>query len=189
MICLILRTEMAYCITDRQFMSVCTTRLATLRCTKSSPGSRPTISLAGTRLSEQPIHRYCGACWPSSRRKNPGSAEIIRAAQARLFAFKCSSMDMARGALRATGSAHHQRGVLALAIGEAARPHPVIGAAEQRGIVIVDMLVAHEGAQKLARLQGALGVRRDVVGVFVEIAVDAVDRLVLGVIIGFALLG
>ena len=33
-------------------------RFATFRCTKSSPGSSPTISFAGTRLSEQPIHRY-----------------------------------------------------------------------------------------------------------------------------------
>jgi len=35
--------------------------------------------------------------------------------QARLFVFKCSSMDTVPGAPRATGSAHHQGGVLALA--------------------------------------------------------------------------
>ena len=36
--------------------------LATLRCTNTSPGSRPVIWLAGTRLSEQPIHMYLGVC-------------------------------------------------------------------------------------------------------------------------------
>ena len=48
---------MAYCSTDRQLKSVCRTRFATLRWTNSSPGASPTISFAGTRLSEQPIHR------------------------------------------------------------------------------------------------------------------------------------
>ena len=33
------------------------TKLAMLRWTKSSPGWRPAMSLAGTRLSEQPTHR------------------------------------------------------------------------------------------------------------------------------------
>jgi hypothetical protein len=47
-------------MTDRQLRSVCTTTLATLRWTKTSPGSRPTIWLAGTRESEQPIHRNSG---------------------------------------------------------------------------------------------------------------------------------
>src|SRR5215469_8551910 len=63
-----------------------------LRCTNTSPGSRPMISLAGTRLSEQPIHRYCGACWPTRRLKNPGSAATLPSAQARLLAFSSSSM-------------------------------------------------------------------------------------------------
>ena len=57
-------------------------------------------------------------------------------------------------------SADHERGVLALAFGQAARLHPVIGAVEQRRIVVVDVLVAHERAQQLARLERALGVRR-----------------------------
>src|SRR6201986_4970381 len=60
--------------------------------TNISPGSRSTISLAGTRLSEQPIHRYSGACWSVSRRKNPGSASTLRSAQARLLAFRLSSI-------------------------------------------------------------------------------------------------
>ena len=42
--------------------------MATLRWTNSSPGLSPTISLAGTRLSEQPIQRYSGACWEASLR-------------------------------------------------------------------------------------------------------------------------
>jgi hypothetical protein len=40
---------------------------------KQLTGSSPTISLAGTRLSEQPIQRYFGACCSESRRKKPGS--------------------------------------------------------------------------------------------------------------------
>src|SRR5215471_6376798 len=42
-----------------------------------------------TRLSEQPIHKYRGACCRSSRRKKSGSSDSIRAAQARLFSFRC----------------------------------------------------------------------------------------------------
>ena len=38
-------------------MSVWMTRLATLRWTKISPGQQTDDSLAGTRLSEQPIQR------------------------------------------------------------------------------------------------------------------------------------
>ena len=52
--------DAAKSITDWQFRSLLRTRLAMLRCTNSSPGSRPTISLAGTRLSEQPIQRKGG---------------------------------------------------------------------------------------------------------------------------------
>ena len=86
-------------------------------------------------------------------------------------------------------SAHHQPAMLALAFGEPPRPHPVIGPAEQRRIVIIDMLVAHEGAQQLLRLERALGVRGNVVRIFVEIAVDQIDRRILGIVIGLALLG
>ena len=63
-----------------------------LRWTNSSPGSRSTISFAGTRLSEQPIHRYWGACWATSRRKKSASPAILRAAQRRLLALRSSSM-------------------------------------------------------------------------------------------------
>src|SRR6478735_7173260 len=50
-------------------MSVCTTMLAMLRCTNTSPGAVPVISLAGTRLSEHPIHRNSGVCVTESRLK------------------------------------------------------------------------------------------------------------------------
>ena len=65
------RISTAYCRTDRQLMSVWMTRLATLRWTKISPGSSPTISFAGTRLSAQPIHRYLGVCWRARSLKKP----------------------------------------------------------------------------------------------------------------------
>ena len=45
-----------------------------LRCTNTSPGARPVIWLAGTRLSEQPIQRYSGDCWCARLLKNSGSA-------------------------------------------------------------------------------------------------------------------
>src|SRR6478672_1020556 len=84
--CSTLSTSTAYWTTVRQLRSVCTTTLATLRCTNISPGSRPTISFAGTRLSEQPIHMYLGACWAMRREKNSGSSRTMAAAQARLLA-------------------------------------------------------------------------------------------------------
>src|SRR5882672_1221000 len=70
-----LMTSTANCATDRQLRSVWTTTLAMLRWTKISPGSRPTIWFAGTRLSEQPIQRYRGACCDDSRAKNSRSEE------------------------------------------------------------------------------------------------------------------
>src|SRR5690606_11019280 len=76
---------MANCSAARQFRSVCTTTCATLRCTNTSPGGSPMISLAGTRLSEQPIHRYFGFCCCESRSKNDGSDARMRSDQSRLF--------------------------------------------------------------------------------------------------------
>src|SRR5476651_114758 len=84
-----LRTSTAYCSTDKQFRSVWTTTFATLRWTKSSPGSRSTISFAGTRLSEQPIHRYAGACCAASRWKKSGWAAVTLAAHFRLLSRRC----------------------------------------------------------------------------------------------------
>src|ERR1019366_5900300 len=86
MTCPTLSTSTASWIVERQFRSVCTTTLATLRCTNISPGNNPTIWFAGTRLSAHPIHRYGGVCWPMRRAKKSGSRRVISAAQARLFA-------------------------------------------------------------------------------------------------------
>ena len=61
-ICFTFTISTANSITERQFRSVCTTTFAMLRCTNTSPGSKLVISLAGTRLSEQPIHKYSVAC-------------------------------------------------------------------------------------------------------------------------------
>src|SRR5690606_9152510 len=69
----------------RQLRSVCTTTLAILRCTKTSPGIRPVIWLAGTRESEQPIHRYLGACRPDRRLKNCGSSARTFSAHSRFL--------------------------------------------------------------------------------------------------------
>src|SRR5688572_28813880 len=91
MMCSTLSTSTAYCSTERQFRSLCTTTLATLRCTKSSPGLRPTISFAGTRLSAQPTQRYFGVCCAARPAKNPGSRALTRLAQARLLSKRRSS--------------------------------------------------------------------------------------------------
>src|SRR5260221_1600746 len=77
-------------IAERQLRSACTPMLATFRCTNISPGGSPTIWFAGTRLSEQPIQRYPGACCCARREKNCGSCRAMSAAQARLLASRCS---------------------------------------------------------------------------------------------------
>ena len=66
--------------------------MATLRWTNSSPGSNPTISFAGTRLSEQPIHRYFGDCCEERIWKNIGSRWVVRFAHWRLFSSRCGSV-------------------------------------------------------------------------------------------------
>src|SRR4051812_32521561 len=68
--------------------------LATLRWTNTSPGSSPVIWLAGTRLSEHPIHMYLGACCFVSDEKKPGRSRSICAAQARLWAKRSESEAM-----------------------------------------------------------------------------------------------
>src|SRR5437773_1866901 len=85
MMCCTFSMSMANCITLRQFRSEWTTTLATLRWTNNSPGIKPTISLAGTRLSEQPIHRYCGSCWRKRLVKKPGVRASVASAQRRLL--------------------------------------------------------------------------------------------------------
>src|SRR3982751_4727809 len=95
MTCFTPSTSMAYCRTDRQLRSVWTTTLETFRWTKSSPGNRPTISLAGTRLSEQPIQRYLGDCWVESFSKKRESRVRISLAHCRLLSKRFCSVSMA----------------------------------------------------------------------------------------------
>src|SRR4051812_1784393 len=94
MMCRTFRMSTANCMTDKQFRSVCTTRLATFRWTNNSPGARPTIWFAGTRLSEQPIQRYFGACCWASSRKNSGFTCRMPSDQARLFSKRWSIVSM-----------------------------------------------------------------------------------------------
>ena len=72
-----LRTSTAYWTVARQLKSVREMMFATLRWTKTSPGCRPMISLAGTRLSEHPIHRNFGICCSASFSKNRGCLSRI----------------------------------------------------------------------------------------------------------------
>src|SRR5690606_2204619 len=89
--CSTLSTSTANWITDRQLRSVCTTTLAILRWTKTSPGAMSTIWLAGTRESEQPIHRNLGVCNLDRRSKKLGSSASMREAQASFFSSSSSS--------------------------------------------------------------------------------------------------
>src|SRR5215203_6149613 len=85
MMCFTFKTSTANWITDRQFMSVCTTTLPTLRWTNTSPGIVPMIWFGGRRLSEHPIQRSSGRCMFASREKKAGSFAEICAAHFRLF--------------------------------------------------------------------------------------------------------
>src|SRR5881628_1359576 len=67
---------------------------ATLRWTKSSPGAKPTISFAGTRLSEHPIHKYCGDCCSCNRAKKCGSRSTMREAHKALLSNRRARTDM-----------------------------------------------------------------------------------------------
>src|SRR5690606_34392703 len=97
--CLTFSTSTANWITDRQFRSVCTTTLAMLRWTKTSPGATSMIWLAGTRESEQPIHRYSGACRRESRSKKPGSSALTRSDHLRLLSSSSESVGIGLGFL------------------------------------------------------------------------------------------
>src|SRR5947207_7475464 len=88
------RMSTANCITDKQFRSVWTTRLAMLRWTNNSPGASPTIWFAGTRLSEQPIQRYFGDCCRDSSRKNSGFTWRIPSDHARFLSKRWSSVSI-----------------------------------------------------------------------------------------------
>jgi hypothetical protein len=78
--------------------------LATLRCTNTSPGSRPVISLAGTRLSAQPIHMYCGLCCCSQAREEAGLARSVVGGPARLL--KSSSVLLLMASAVAARASH-----------------------------------------------------------------------------------
>src|SRR6218665_383594 len=67
------------------------TVLAMLRVTKISPGSVPVISLAGTRLSEQPIHKKSGFCTSDVWSKKCLSSITFCATQALLLRSKRST--------------------------------------------------------------------------------------------------
>src|SRR3569832_1550740 len=92
--CSTLSTSTENWIVDSAFRSECTTTFAMFLWTNTSPGSSPVIWLAGTRLSEQPIHMYFGACCLVSDEKKPGRSRSICAAQARLWAKRSSRLDM-----------------------------------------------------------------------------------------------
>src|SRR3546814_2495946 len=89
--CSTFSTSTANWITDMQFRSVCTITLAMLRWTNTSPGARPMTWLAGTRESEQPIHRYLGACSSDRRSQNCGSSLRTPSDQAWLLRSSFSS--------------------------------------------------------------------------------------------------
>src|SRR5690606_30186963 len=116
--CLPFSTSTANWITDRQFRSVCTTTLAMLRWTKTSPGATSMIWLAGTRESEQPIHRYSGDCSRESRSKKPGSSALTRSDHLRLLSSSSERVGIRRGILWA-GPRRARRG------SEGARPPAV----------------------------------------------------------------
>src|SRR4051794_18407590 len=152
MMCSTFSASTAYCSTDRQFRSECTTRLAMFRCTNTSPGSRPRISLAGTRLSAQPIQRYFGDCWRASRVKNSGSASTRWFTQARLFANRLSRLHIKRSHRLAEQLTPDQH---AADLASAGADLVQLGIAPQpRRRVFVDVAVA---AQHLDRLAGHPG--------------------------------
>ena len=93
MTCSTLSTSTASCRHASRFRSACTTQLATLRCTNTSPGISPVISDAGTRESEQPIHMYLGFCCWDNAAKKPGYCRSTDLAQRRLFSKRKDSSE------------------------------------------------------------------------------------------------
>src|SRR3954462_11233630 len=104
MMCCTFSISTANCTVDNALRSECTITLATLRWTKTSPGSRPVIWLAGTRLSDQPIHMNLGFCCWVRLEKKPGRSRSICAAQARLWVKR--SLIEAMGILCGTSASH-----------------------------------------------------------------------------------
>src|ERR1041385_526175 len=81
----------------------------------------------------------------------------------------------------------NQRRVLALALCQPLRSHPIVGAIEKRYIVIVHVLIAHKSARQLAWLERPLGMGGNVMGILIEIGVDEIDSFVFGVVISLPL--
>src|SRR4051812_21547444 len=146
----------------------------------ASPMARAAVSVASPAASGMTrLIGPDGYCWATAGTATAKSAHSIAARR---------SVRITASSFVFTGSADDERAVLALALGHAAGFHPLIGPGEELRVVVIHVLVMHEGAQELFRLQRALRVRGDVMRVLVEVRVDQVYRLVLGVVIGLALL-
>src|SRR5690606_38873977 len=111
-------------ITDRQLRSVCTTTLAMLRWTKTSPGAMSTIWLAGTRESEHPIHRNLGVWIVDRRWKKVGSSASIRDAQASFLSSSSSSRLVAGPGVEAAHYRKAARGLRRVEYGRRRAPRP-----------------------------------------------------------------
>src|SRR6516162_2106448 len=143
MMCLTFKASTAYCNTECTLASKGGTILAILRCTNSSPGPRPTISLAGTRLSAQPIQRYSGVWVWLSRWKYSGSPSLILSAQARLLA-----KSFGRNFILTITQNLPSYAAMSLA-GESSRLHDV----DHPGCVLTGMADGRANKPKAARLQ------------------------------------
>src|SRR5688572_4280372 len=157
---LTLSTSTANWITDRQLRSVWTTTLAMLRWTNTSPGAMSMIWLAGTRESEQPIHRYSGACCLDSLPKNSGSSRLIRSDHSRFFSSRSASglvvMVLSQVQTDVLGVGEESHGLHAALASQAGRAH----AAERRAQVALQPGIDpdHAGAQLRGEAMGAVEV-------------------------------
>src|SRR6476661_455898 len=165
MMCSTLSMSTANWIVDSAFRSECTTTLATLRCTNTSPGSSPVIWLAGTRLSLQPIHMNLGFCCCVRPLKNPGRARSISAAQARLCLKRSLMVVMAELSPRLPGGGdvvaiariHHA--VDDAAVLERALRHPPLEHVAARAGHALRAVVPREDGRVQARELGIAGER------------------------------
>src|SRR6056297_3501633 len=113
------RASTANSSAERRFMSDECTTLATLRWTKTSPGSRPATTFAGTRLSEHPIQRNSGCCRVARRAKYPGSAARRSADHAALRMKRSFSMGGVHQSVQPAAVQHPQTEGLAIRFDEA----------------------------------------------------------------------
>src|SRR5687768_4066231 len=165
--CSTFSTSAANWIVLRQLRSVWTTTLAMLRWTNTSPGCSPVIWFAGTRESEQPIHRYFGFWICDRRLKKPGSSARMRSAQA-LLRSSSSLSGMASSTEWAAASAERDGDVLG--VGEEAHRFPAalaadagrLAAAERRAQVALEPRVDPDdaGVDAVGEAMGAAEVAR-----------------------------